>query len=377
MIKTLKEFLEYKTLYYDKIDYDVIKKAWFQLESYITLPFIIHIVGTNGKGSTGRFLASFLNQLNKKTLHYTSPHIIKFNERIWINGSDSSDEQLDFAHIKLQKILEIELLEKLTYFEYTTLLALYLSNGFDYIVLEAGLGGEFDATNVVQNNITVVPSIGLDHMDFLGDTIEQIATTKLRSCDNTFILGKNINSEAKIVANSILKDKKEIVFNDKVKLPNIENNMPEYLINNLKLSLNVLDYLDLSYHNLKVDTISGRFQKIYKNITIDVGHNTLAANVIKNEIKNRQIILIYNSYKDKDYENILKIFNNNIKEVQIIYCEDERMVDYLILNQICSTLNLKCSVFDINNININEEYIVFGSFKVVEEFLKLKENIEK
>ena len=377
MLKTLEEFLEEKTLYYDKIDYDVIKNAWLELEKHITLPYIIHIVGTNGKGSTGRFLASFLNQLNKNVLHYTSPHIIKFNERIWINGSNSSDEQLNLSHVKLQKVLSRNILNKLTYFEYTTLLALLLSDGYDYVVLEAGLGGEFDATNIVKNDITVVPSIGLDHMEFLGNTIEDIASTKLRSCDKAYILGFNINKKVEEVASNILKTKKEIIFNNNIVLPKIKTNMPEYLLNNLKLALNVLKYLGLSYNNLKVDTISGRFEKIDKNITIDVGHNVLAANVINNEFKGKRNILIYNSYSNKDYKSILTLFKDTFVEVQVIACNDEKIVKYEKILEICNNLNIKCKVFDIDNMKDDENYLVFGSFKVVEEFLKLRKSIEK
>jgi dihydrofolate synthase/folylpolyglutamate synthase len=136
----LQEFLEYKTLYYDKIDFTIVKSSWEILSKKIKLPFVIHIVGTNGKGSTGRFLAHYLHKIDYKVLHYSSPHIMKFNERIWINGSDVSDENLEIAHRFLQELYEIELLGKLTYFEYTTLLAFYLSKDFDYLVLEAGLG---------------------------------------------------------------------------------------------------------------------------------------------------------------------------------------------------------------------------------------------
>ena len=91
-----------------------------------------------------------LNNQNKKTLHYSSPHIVKFNERIWINGKNSSDEQLNDAHKTILSILPSNLISSLTYFEYTTLLAFILSTNLDFLILEAGLGGEFDATNVVK-----------------------------------------------------------------------------------------------------------------------------------------------------------------------------------------------------------------------------------
>ena len=191
----LNGFLEHKTLYYDKIDFTVVKSSWDKLSQKIKLPFVIHIVGTNGKGSTGRFLAHYLHKKDYKVLHYSSPHIMKFNERIWINGSDVSDENLELAHQFLQDLFEIELLEKLTYFEYTTLLAFYLSKDFDYLVLEAGLGGEFDATNVVENNLSLITTIGLDHQSFLGNTVEEIAATKMRSCDNKMLIGYQVFPE--------------------------------------------------------------------------------------------------------------------------------------------------------------------------------------
>lgn len=109
----LEEFLEHKTLYYDKIDFSFVRTSWEILSKKIKLPFIIHIVGTNGKGSTGRFLSHYLYKKNYKTLHYSSPHIVKFNERIWINGSDVSDEKLNEAHRFLQEIYDLELLSNL------------------------------------------------------------------------------------------------------------------------------------------------------------------------------------------------------------------------------------------------------------------------
>jgi len=350
----------------------VIAKSWSILKNYIKLPFVIHIIGTNGKGSTGRFLASFLNQQNKTVLHYSSPHILKFNERIWINGEDISDNKLNQAHSKLQEILPITLIKKLTYFEYTTLIALLLSSNMDYLVLEAGLGGEFDATNVVKNDFTVIPSIGLDHQDFLGDTIEEIATTKMRSCDNSFILGLDISQKVLDVKDDILKNKNEIFIDKNIELSDKHKQLPKYLQNNLLLSLRVLRYLDFKDFNYKLPLLFGRFQKITQNITIDVGHNPLAAKVILQELKqnNKKIILVYNSYKDKDYTSVLNILKPIIKEVQIINCKDDRMVQKDILVEILNNLSINIKTFDIMNLSIENDYLIFGSFIVVEEFLK-------
>lgn len=311
-------------------------------------------------------------QLNCEVLHYSSPHILKFNERIWINGEDSSDIQLDTAHKKLQEILDINLINKLTYFEYTTLMALYLSSKMDYIVLEAGLGGEFDATNVVKNDLTVIPSIGLDHQNFLGDTILDIATTKMRSCDNSFILGLNISNEVLSVKNEVLQNKNEIFIDKNINLDEEQKKLPQYLQNNLKLALSVLKYLGFKYFKYRLPILFGRFQKLSKNIIIDVGHNPLAAKVIYTELskKNKKIILVYNSYKDKDYEEVLKILKPVIKEVQIIDCNDNRMVENSVLLSTINNLSLIIKKFDIMNLYIDEDYLVFGSFMVVEKFLK-------
>ncbi len=380
----LNSFLNNKTLFFNKIDYDVISDAWNIVKDHITLPFVIHIVGTNGKGSTGRFLSHFLFQNGYKTLHYSSPHILKFNERIWIDGVDSTDEQLDFTHKKLLNILPKQIVEKLTYFEYATLIALVLSDGLDFLVLEAGLGGEFDATNVVQNDLTLITTIGIDHTEFLGNTIEEIAATKMRSCNNAFILGKQVsNLEVLRAKNEVLNLKEEIPFNNSF-LPKEALSLPKYLQNNLKLALRALEYLahNICTHSgewaqdweFKLPVLFGRCQKLTHNITIDVGHNPLAAKVLADEFKGQKIILIYNSYKDKDYKKVLEILKPIIKEVQIIQCDDDRMADENDLIQVCKTLRI--AVKKLDKIENDNKYLVFGSFKVVEEFLQYKEASE-
>jgi dihydrofolate synthase/folylpolyglutamate synthase len=362
-------FLEKKTLYYDKIDYDIIAQSWKLLSSYITLPYIIHIIGTNGKGSTGRYIASFIKQNNKNVIHYSSPHILEFNERIWIDGKNSTNTQLQDTHNQIIQILPNDLLNQLTYFEYTTLICLYLSSHKDYLVLEAGLGGEFDATNVVKNNLTVVPSIGLDHIEFLGDTIQKIATTKLKSCDENYIFGLDMDKNVKEIQNDILKDKTEIKIDKNLTL-NRTQNLPKFLKNNLTLALNVVKYLKLDIKNLQNIELFARCQKIKSNITIDVGHNLLAANVIKDEFKNQKITLIYNSYKDKDYNSILNTLHSIIDTIEVIECKDTRICDYNQLKTVANKLNLPITKFKYSTLNKEKNYLVFGSFVVVESFLK-------
>ena len=365
----LENYLNSKPLYYDKIDYDVIAQSWNQLKNHIKLPYIIHIVGTNGKGSTGRYLAHILSNNNYKTLHYSSPHILKFNERIWIEGEDSTDEILDNAHNKLQTILSNDMKEKLTYFEYTTLIALVLSDGLDFLVLEAGLGGEFDATNVVKNDLTLITTIGLDHIEFLGNSVEKIATTKMRSCDNRFILGSQVfNLEVQNVKNEVLSSKEEIKLNKDIKLDSDALLLPKYLQNNLKLVLTTLEYLDVNINDFTLPSLFGRCQRYNKNITIDVGHNSLAATVLLREFLDKKVVLVYNSYEDKNYQEILQILKPIISEVQIISIDDARIAEASKLIDTCNNLSIVVNKYV--KIDNNKEYLVFGSFKVVEEFLK-------
>lgn len=372
----LKEFLEHKTLYYDKIDYSYIKKSADILLKHIKLPFTIHIVGTNGKGSTGRFLSYYLYKTGFKTLHYSSPHIKRFNERIWINGADISDDLLETAHSFLINIYDNELLQKLTYFEYTTLLAFYISKDCDYLVLEAGLGGEFDATNVVINNLSLITTIGLDHISFLGDSVEKIARTKMRSVDTKMIIGYQEFDEVYETAFKV-KDELKKEFNRDIEIIKVEDfeisykfSFANYLKRNLSLVLKALEELNIPV-NLEIfnsTPLFGRCQKIKNNLTIDVGHNPLAAKVLLKEFENKKVNLIYNSYADKDYKEVLTILKPVIKSVFIIDLEDKRIVEKEKLIGIIKDLNLELKMS--LEIKEDEEYLAFGSFLVVEKILE-------
>ncbi|WP_320036150.1 Mur ligase family protein [Halarcobacter sp.] len=380
---SLKEVLSHKTMYYEKIDYSIVSKSWYILSKYLKLPYIIHIIGTNGKGSTGRFLAHYLQKKSYKVLHYSSPHIQKFNERIWINGKDCNDFDLNFANKKLQEYLPLNLLEKLTYFEYTTLLSLILSDGFDYLVFEAGLGGEFDATNVVPSNLSLVTTIDLDHQSFLGNTIEDIAKTKMRSADSKMIIGYQIHKEVYKIAFEVKKELKE-EFGRVIEVKKVENfdllalkKYPLFLQRNLCLVLKALEELKIEIDIKLFDDVKlfGRCQKISDNITVDVGHNPLAAESLREEFKNDKIVLIYNSYKDKDYEKVLNILKPVIKEMIILEIDDKRIVNKNNLLDICKKLNI---IINTNSkIRKDENYLVFGSFLVVENFLKSLEIDER
>jgi len=140
-------------------------------------PRVVTVTGTNGKGSTCAFVASMLRAQGLKVGVYSSPHLLRYNERVLIDGQEASDEHLCEAFAAVEAARgEISL----TYFEMGTLAAFWLfqQSGLDAVVLEVGLGGRLDTVNVVDADLALVTSIGVDHVDYLGDTRELVAFEK-------------------------------------------------------------------------------------------------------------------------------------------------------------------------------------------------------
>ncbi|MDD4854208.1 MAG: bifunctional folylpolyglutamate synthase/dihydrofolate synthase [Sulfuricurvum sp.] len=377
---TLAPFLGSKPLFYDVIDYERFPKAYQSIRSFLTLPKIIHIVGTNGKGSTGRFLATALHRAGKKTGHYTSPHIVCFNERIWMDGAEISDDALEKAHQKLLGMLTPLNTHSLSYFEYTTLLAIVAFEECEYVVLEAGLGGEFDATNVFDKILSIFTPIDFDHSAFLGSTIESIASTKLRSMKSVALMGKQPYIETKIIARQIADEKKtEIKCIDgmaSVEIKEcalhiaIKNGLSDYLRDNLELAMAAFEILGYTAEEELFDqnALFGRLTKIKDNITLDVGHNALAARAIAEAFAGKKVTLIYNTYADKDYQEIVSILAPIIESVEIIEVDEARIVERELLESVLRKAGIEYRRF--SEIEENKEYLVFGSFSVAEAFLK-------
>ena len=145
---------------------------------HLRLPPVVHIAGTNGKGSTLAFIHSIIEAAGLKAHRYTSPHLVRFNERFIVANEQISDASLLVALDALEPHLKAH---PLTYFEATTALGFWLfaQNQADFTLLEVGMGGRFDATNVVLNPaITTITPVSLDHQEFLGDSIAKIAFEK-------------------------------------------------------------------------------------------------------------------------------------------------------------------------------------------------------
>lgn len=339
---------------------------------------VIQILGTNGKGSTGRFLALLLKSAGYSVGHFTSPHLVTINERFWLNGNIVDDDTLDKAF----NMLNINLMESASYFEVLTYVALSLFHDCDYFICEAGIGGEFDSTTTcIDSHAKVFTKIDYDHTDRLGNTIEDIAYTKLRAI--------NSSNKCMIVGlqkyNIVYDIAKEISNNNNVKLRILNgipclikdycNNLkyPIYQQENLALACTVFDELGFKVDNFlnkipRIDLL-GRMQKIADNVYLDVGHNVSGAYEILKNFSDSKFVFIYNSYLDKKPEEILKVLYPIIKRVEIFNIEDNpRVIDK---NSLCNILDsLGIEYTDFHEIDKQEDYIVCGSFSVVGEFLK-------
>ena len=370
----LLEFLNKKPLFYKEIDTKRVFKCYEEIKKHFLKTKNIHIVGTNGKGSAGRFLANALIKKGFKTGHYSSPHILNFNERIYKNGKNVSYKELNFYHKKLLKILPKHYMDSLSYFEYSTFLAMLCFEDCDFVVLEAGLGGEFDATQVFNKEFSLLTKIGLDHEDILGKGLENIAKTKLRSIKSFAISVKQDNLVLDVGNNlnkKIYQSEDFLSIKDKNLLHNVleKNSYASFLKENLFLSASALKVLNIKLESSFFEgfNLRGRFEKFKENIILDVGHNELAGKIIAKELKKMsfKVSLVYNTLENKNYEKALSHLKPFVKEVLLLDIEDERALSKEKLQRALRSFNVK----KFEGINEKENYLVFGTFKVVESFL--------
>jgi len=365
----LADLLAHKPLFYTTFDPQRIWRAYRQIEGALRLPPLVHIVGTNGKGSTGRFLAGGLREAGLRVGHYTSPHIFRFNERIWIDGADVEDSQLEGAHQRLLALLPRELVWELSYFEYTTLLAMVLFEDVEIAVVEAGLGGEFDATAPFPKVLTLVTTIDYDHQAFLGSSIQEIATTKLNAIQTRGIVGEQIHDEVVQIARNY-----PVQFLDQGAIQEGKElaqgaGLPPFFGANLALALEGARVLGTPIDPQKAleYRLRGRMER-HANLLIDVGHNPLSARELV-KLLPPATHLVYNSYEDKPYDQILSILAPKLAMVEILPIRgEERIVQQERLERTIEALGLPWRPFE--GLQKGRFYCVYGSFRVVEEFFK-------
>jgi dihydrofolate synthase/folylpolyglutamate synthase len=311
-----------------------------------------HIAGTNGKGSTCAYLDAMLRGCGFKTGLYTSPHIIDFEERFQVNGKPVSETFWIEVYSDLKSIIEKY---ELTFFEATTLMAfeMFKRQNVSWAVIETGLGGRLDATNIIKPEVSVICSIDIDHKDYLGDTIEKIAFEKCGIIKDAtpVVMLENNNTSVMEQASAICKKKNTILT-----VVNTENstafenengvtvcdiaganlNVPmkgKFQIANLLLALNAFRLTGLtlckeSVRILSETSLPGRFQVLtYKNKTLilDVGHNPQASLMLVAELqkrfKNHTVCMVIGIMKDKDYQSM--IHNYSTVADRIVFTQPE------------------------------------------------------
>ncbi|MDD3013772.1 MAG: bifunctional folylpolyglutamate synthase/dihydrofolate synthase [Candidatus Gastranaerophilales bacterium] len=296
---------------------------------------VIHVAGTNGKGSTCAMLSSVLTEAGYKTGFYSSPHLVEYIERIKINDIEISEE--DFARLVFKVIETADKAEvHVTEFEILTAAAFlhFKENEVDFAVLETGLGGRLDATNVVKKPIlTILTSIDFDHTDRLGDTIEQIAFEKAGIIKNNVpVITLKDNNGLEIIKNISSDKSSELILADSSDINNYEISLSGlWQLKNLSLVLESVKYLNKTgltisdqalRCGLKNTNWPARFQYIEdKKLILDGAHNLSGAILLKESLDfyfpAQKRIWIYSSLNTKDYKSII---NTLFRPGDIVIC---------------------------------------------------------
>lgn len=296
----------------------------------------IHIAGTNGKGSTASMIESVLIEAGYSVGKYSSPHLIRFNERIVFNREEISDKEITELFLTVEEAVKRAGLTP-TFFEVTTAMMFlyYKIKGADYAVIETGMGGRFDATNIIIPEISVITNVTMDHTSYLGDSVEKIAEEKAGIIKSGVPL---IFGEKKEEIKEIFRKKADKYidalsdinyisetdnknYSNFVTIENIKYEIPLYgkhQIENFMTAYSAMKLLkvesDIIKRGVKKCIWEGRFEIISKNpfVVLDGAHNEDAAVRLKENMldlfKKSEIILLVSVLKDKDLKKIFEIF---------------------------------------------------------------------
>ena len=207
---------------------------------HLDLPKTIHIAGTNGKGSTLSFIKNLLNSNGYSCHAYISPHLFSFNERIIINDKIINSKKL---YECLKYVRKINKEKPITFFEITTAAAFLLFSKFkaDFLILETGLGGRLDATNIISQKIlSIITSISIDHEEFLGKTLKKITKEKLGITNNSdnIIIAKQSIKVQKLIHSNLKKNSNVYYYNKHYKAKIINKNKFNFIYKGKKFIIN-------------------------------------------------------------------------------------------------------------------------------------------
>lgn len=329
---------------------------------------IVHVAGTNGKGSVCSIVANVLKCAGYKVGLYTSPHLVEYTERIRINNVEISRN--DFANY-VEQICNLadENNIHLTEFEILTVMAYkyFADNSIDVAIMETGLGGRFDATNVVINTyVSVITSISLDHLDRLGKTIKEISFEKAGIIKPSSIVVVGASNNGLNVIKKVANEKKSklIIANDNIDMifqngkNHIRYNNKQYEFpllglyqkENLALVVKVLEYFEINEKAMEdgFKTVKWAARLEYfkdKNILVDGAHNPDAAIELKKCLdyyfKNQKRTYIYGTLNTKDFETIAKILFTEEDEIYYYEFNNKNAVTMAEYKEKLPNLNIK------------------------------------
>lgn len=348
----------------------------------------VHIAGTNGKGSVSHSLASVFQEAGYKTGLYTSPHLRDFRERIRINGSMISEEEVvKFIDEHKKKLEELEL----SFFEMTVAMAFdyFRKEKVDIAIIEVGMGGRLDSTNVIMPELSVITNISLDHVKFLGENERAIAAEKagIIKKETAVVIGETQEESKDVFIQKAEENNSEIYFADKIihcekqdvysidyQVFNILKNNQLYL-KDLKFPLlgnyqkknlaTIICSLDILRDKFKIEDthiyeglsnlvkstgLMGRWQVLCRQplVVADTGHNVAGINEIINQLsetKYSKLHFVLSVVNDKDIEGILQLLP---KEAEYYFCKADipRGLDAGILAEKANSCGLKGSVYN-------------------------------
>lgn len=409
--KTLEEWLSYlERLHPSAIDMGLerVREVANRLLDLSSLPPSIIVTGTNGKGSTVMTMETVALAHGQSTGTYMSPHLLRYNERVRINGVSVSDAQLIES---FEAVERARLKTSITYFEFGTLSALWLFSRakLDLLLLEVGLGGRLDAVNIVTPQVSVITSIDLDHQDWLGNTREQVCYEKagIRREKLPLVCGDaappvNLDALCEATDTPLYLIGREFVIEEKEsatcftsgattwKLP--DNNL---IPSNMACGLQALSLLNLFslnedtlYSALKNLVIPGRRQRVCQApaVYVDVTHNPHAARSLKQWLDTcirrsdgGRIIGLIGMLSDKDYKGTLQALSSAVDLWQPVTLEGGRGLKADVLAQIVNGMGGKCLpavdspvqglIKALEDTDKSDTIVVFGSFYTVSDIL--------
>lgn len=332
----------------------------------------IHVAGTNGKGSTSHMLSSILQEAGYRVGLYTSPHLKDFRERIKINNDNISEE---FVTTFINNHKSFFQSHDMSFFEMTVGLAFeyFKKEKVDIAVIEVGMGGRLDATNIITPLISVITNIGLDHTQFLGNTLDAIAFEKagIIKSNVPIVIGEYSTETKPVFLNKAQECHSEIYFAADL----ISENYPSDLIgayqfHNKKTVLQTISVLnnqkefEITLENIKSGLLQvvkntglqGRWQqlKAFPKVICDTAHNKNGLEIVMNQIQKEEfevLHIVLGVVNDKDLNEILPLFP---KKAKYYFCKPNipRGLDVLLLRQKAASFDLKGEVYN----SVSEAY---------------------